>query len=190
MAENKNQVRNGIIITVVGGLILAASLKLIPSLWNWLVNFLRNFWQFLFLKIELSTWLFLLFLTASLYTLFKLSKYILSFFPKKTQSPQQTPEPDKSQEIAEPEKKEDSSSKEERYIVALFAKTDGRSLSVSEIQRGIGSNNIRTSHALERLLEKNIIERYGGPYSPVEYALTTKGRGLIINLDWDKEFQK
>jgi len=191
MSENKNTIRNGIIITVIGGLILSFLLVLIPTFWYWLINFFRNLWLSLFLKVELSIWLFVLLLIASFCSLFRIGKFFISI-QEKHQTMKPALEPKKCVDAKEQEENKEIFSKEEKYVMAFFAKSDDQELFLTEIRLGIKCNNIRTKNALDQLSNKGLIKGYyRNSYSGEKsYTLTTSGRELIVSLGWDREFQK
>ncbi len=167
MEKTSHSLRNTIVGTVIGGLILAGLLRLIPSFLKWLLNSFKLIWEFLFLKVELSNWLFILLLGIVSYSLFRVVKKLLSY---------------KEQEMKKP-----FLSNEEKYVLALLIKVDGRSLTCSEIAAGIKCAHIHTKHALEQLEEKDLIRSYSGSYGSVDvYGLTRLGRELVIETGFDK----
>lgn len=124
-----------------------------------LVNILKSVWIFLFLKTELSNWLWLSLLIITIIMvlnfLLKLGKKMIRLF-KKDIKLEGTPDEKNVAGHLLKETKEDPFTEEEKYALALLTKVDGRSLSLTEITKGIESTRIRTEFALEKLEEKTL----------------------------------
>lgn len=85
--------------------------------------------------------------------------------------------------------KESSMSNEEKYILTILTKVDGRALTFSEIQGGINCSNVRTRNAIDKLKRRYLIKRYGGPYHPEAYVLTEEGREFVIGFNLDEKLK-
>ena len=190
MAEDNKSIRNGIIVTVVGGLIIAAIKNFAPSIWTRFSAFINIIFDFSSIKLELSAWLFILLLGLSVYPLSKLAQKILSFFRKVIPNKQTFPLSE-IQEYPQEQKTPAIFSNEEKFTLAILIKADDRKLTFEEIVNGINSTNIRTRHALDELRNKCLVEKYSrNSFGLAKYGLTCKGRELVVERDWDKIFNK
>ena len=86
MPEEKHPIRNGIIVTVVGGVILA----IILALWNtivvllkWLVSTVGDIWMFIISKVSIPWIILILLVVLSLPTIWRFAK---TFIPERNES--------------------------------------------------------------------------------------------------------
>lgn len=78
--EEKHSVRNGIIATVIGGLILSGIgyvIFFLPNLFRWIINFFLRIWNYFISSASVPRWLLWLLIFMSVSTLFRVVRPLL-----------------------------------------------------------------------------------------------------------------
>ena len=150
-------IRNGIIATVAGGVILAGLGKLWPPATRLLT-----------VTVQLPVWLLLL--VAA--TLAWLSVGIRHRLRKAHQVAATTTTPNPARDL----------SSFEGQVLARIAKGDGDAIPRDTIKRSLGGTNIRIQAAVDRLVEAELVEELESLDDPedVVVVLTSKGRQYVV----------
>ncbi|MBF0595211.1 MAG: hypothetical protein HQL22_09610 [Candidatus Omnitrophica bacterium] len=187
MSEKNHGVRDGIIATVVGGIILWAIIPLIPTAWNKLLGLLIWMKYFMISRVQISTWLYiLLFVLLANSCIRCVSNIILlcKTKPSVTKGIDKLPNPPQLNEA-------NLFSEEEVLVLTLLTKMDGKSLELSEISRGISKNNIRTQHAIDLLKKRKLVTaNFTNGFRGIVYDLTSLGRAEVVRRGIDTIFTK
>jgi hypothetical protein len=144
---------------------------LLPTILNWLWAVIRKFGAFITSEVSVPTWLLGLIVVLTFLGAMALVKRIL---------PTRKVELKKESSISVKQKVEITEL--ERKVLWVFARADGNALSLDSISSGIGESRLRTTQALESLLEKELIhDRYNYLYG-TSFLLSSSGRDLVLDL--------
>lgn len=181
-----------VIGTVIAGLLLTFLNMIFPSFWIWIVGIFGKIKNSLFLEMGISSWLFIMLLCLSIHPLFKIIMRFINYLSKVDKRKVDTHTADEQktdQKTKNKYSKESSMLNEEKYILTILTKVDGRALTFSEIQGGINCSNIRTRNAIDKLKRRYLIKLYGGSFHPEAYVLTEEGREFVIGFNLDEKLK-
>ncbi len=176
--EDSRPIRNSIIGVVVGGAILAgllwlwgfASLVLraVAGLSGWLAGVLG-------VSLEVPFWLLVLLVAPAAVVA---SRYFIGWKHKSTPRLPAT-EP----EVVDKVESGKNLTEVEALVFYVLVRGDGVSYDIDDLARMTKSNRLRTTAALERLQERDLVTYTYGPFEGTQYTLTRKGRDLAIERD-------
>ena len=151
---------------------------------NW-PFYITKIFDFLVIKIPLIWALISITITALLVRLFSSKKNQTPWVPKDTQKNTSTSKSTKEKRCI------DKLNQEEAYVLALFTKADGKTLTIQRIKEGLEITEIRVKSTIEKLEEKKFVRLESQPvsFSPHEYGLTKLGRSLIVDSEWDEKLK-
>ena len=172
MPAKDNNLRTTVTGTVVGGLILAAVLALVPKAWAGVVWASKAIYGFLWFKISIPIWLILLicFLAALLLTIFKQSQrkfHSVTFAAEEAPVSPPTPDP---------------LSKLELLVISILVKADGKYLGKSEIASSIEATVLLTEQALESLNRRKMLMSTGHYMGYPIFRLSPKGVDYAVEI--------
>lgn len=174
MAQQSHPVREGILATVVGGLILAGLGKLtgvVPQAWDlvwrpvlWLVHGAAQRYS---LTLPLLVWL-VLGVSALLLLLRFVRRQLRSNIAQFEAGTEQLA-------------KEPSLNQLEADIMAIFAREDGRMLYIHQIAPTLGISNLRAEAVLDRLVALDFLDTSMNVLHGTSYLLTRAGREYLLD---------
>ena len=189
MSSDSHGLRNAIIATVAGGLILSFVswlLGFLPTVWAWIESLAEAAWNFVIADSHTPVWLLLVVIGFAIPTVLK---FVMQRFNRRSAT-----EPSRfSDSIDNRAMHADGSTKQttkpefselEGSILRVLAAVDGRSLRLDSIADRIKSNRLRTKQALESLVEKDLVEEAHNYVHGTSYYLSAYGRDLVIDLDY------
>jgi hypothetical protein len=174
LTSERHMLRNSILATVIGGLILSFILWLIgllPAILDRLWAIFRKFGGFIAGEASIPTWLLGLLVILAFSGAMVFLKRI---FPTRKMELQ------KESSISLKQKVE--LSELERKVLLVLARADGDAIYLDSISRSVGENRLRTTKALESLFDKKLIsDRHNAIYG-TSFVLSRSGRDLVIDL--------
>ena len=170
MLSKDSNLRTTVIGTVVGGLILAAVLALVPKALAGVVWASKLIYGFLWFQLKIPTWVILFILLITVLLLRILARVWLHSTPVGTSS-EASPEP-----LPAP----DPFSKLELSIISTLVRGDGKYLSRSEIAQSIRSSVLLTEQAMDSLDRRNMLMTTGHYMGYTIYRLSPQGRDYAI----------
>lgn len=183
MAEDKHTIRNSVIATVVGGLILSFILWLIgylPAVWGWIKKATSWLWGAVTSDMSVPIWLLTFLIVFSIPVLWRISIRTLSMvLPAKSQTYG-------SIAINETSTKEakDQYSQNEQLILKALASANGGPLYLEAISRIINQNQLRTEQTLDLLMKKDLVQENLNYIHGASYYLSDRGRDIAIELGY------
>jgi hypothetical protein len=184
LADKSHTLRNTIIGTVVGGLILSFVLWLVgflPAVWAWLVNIFKTIWGWVTADLATPVWLLSMLIIFSLPVLWRIGLKTVSFII-----------PAKENEITStsvngepvPQNIASQLSENELLVLRALAAEDGGSAHLDTIASRIRQNQLRTEQTLDSLLRKGLIHDSFNYIYDTSYYLSDRGRDLVIELGY------
>ncbi len=176
--EDSHPIRNSIIGVVVGSVVLA----ILEWLWGFASLVLRAVAGFsgwlagvLGVSLEIPVWLLMLTVAPAAVVA---SRY---FIGSKHKSTPRLPATDP--EVADKVERGTNLTEVEALVFFVLVRGDGASYNVDELVRITESNRLRTTAALERLQERDLVTDIHDPFEGTQYMLTRRGRDLAIERD-------
>lgn len=183
MKDDKHTIRNAVIATIIGGLILSFILWLLgflPNVWEWIKT--GTVWLCGAITSELSVpvWLLGLLLVFSFPLLWRVGVKILSIVvPRKEQTMQTA-----TGNADVPVGIRDQLSENELLALRALTDADGGPPYLDDVSRAIGQNQLRAEQVLDLLVKKGLV-RYSSNYAyGTSYYLSDQGRDLAIELGY------
>ena len=171
MAGDSHPIRNGIVATVVGGLLLSLLLNVInvaPFIWDWITSALSSLVGLLFETLAIPVWLLLLLVAAAI--------LVVKYERKERVMPA-------AETLNEPggddEEHVEFSDLEIQVLEALVAQDGGR-LYIHEISDRTRASNIRVQRAIETLGERGLVAVNHNYLDGPGFYLTSTGRAFVI----------
>ena len=175
MKEHSNTLRNTIIGTVVGGLLVSLILWLVgflPTVWNWIAKAIVIFWGWLTSNASIPIWLVLITMVLILPTFIRIYHY----YRQNTQTPQTNTNV---QDEIEPE---EQFNELEMKVLHVLSRADGERITVHDVSKRAKESQIRAKHALDTLNEKGLLQLSFNYMYGTGYFLNRHGRELVIDL--------
>lgn len=184
MADSSLTLRNTIIGTVIGGLILSIILWLIgflPTVWRWFIHSLITIWDWVTIDLTIPTWLLSILIILALPTLWRIWLRIVSYtIPIEESEITSAPADEKPLPISISAQL----SQNELSALRVLADVDGRYLYLPKVADGIKQNQLRTQQALDSLISKGFVYDSLNYVHGTSYGLSEKGRDLVIELGY------
>jgi hypothetical protein len=184
-AGDAHPIRNGLIVTVVGGLLIPLILSLVGKLgaaWTWFLGVPATVWGGLTRSVAVPVWILIPLCLAALVTVARI--LIQRFLP-----PLET-EPVTSDAVEPPQvavqapvsdgDKLASLDQLERKIFYCLARADGASLGLENFQMTVQATRLRIGKALEHLEELGFVRAHPNIMHGTQYGLTREGRDLLL----------
>ena len=170
----KHPIRNGIIATVVGGVILAALGRLWPPA-SWLLAAIGHG---LTTTVLVPMWLLVLAGAFVVVVFVRLRRAFRSHAVALSAGQPHSDSTTESSRTALP----DDLSIFEREVFARIAKDDGEAVPRDTVKRSLGATNLRLQATVDRLVQKELVEELESVDDPddVVLALTSKGRQYAV----------
>lgn len=173
-------IRNGIIATVVGGLILSFALWLVGSFFE----FMNGVWAFVLGSFELlvetsfsvPVWLFSVIAVLAFFGARSLLRRLPAHSAElqrraKVHVEAETPqEPPVTVELTELES----------LLLLIAARNDGKRLSVDDYAIPAGKPQVLVRHTLDELVDKDLLWRTSSALGQPHYVLTKSGRAVVV----------
>ncbi len=183
MAEDKHTIRNSVIATVIGGLILSGILWLIgylPVVWQWIKKVISWLWEVITTDALVPIWLFAFFVVCSIPALWKIGARILS----RLLSAGPHISADVTINEATINTAKHQYSQNEHLVLKALASANGGPLYIEAISRKIEQNQLRTEQTLDLLVKKGLVEASLNFIHGTSYYLSYRGRDIAIELGY------
>lgn len=177
-----SELKNQIIGTVVGGLILSVILWFFPGIWEWCTGAAKWFWDLLTIRVSLPA--------GVLIVAACLAAALLLRFRNLTKALEQSRDSSEvmihQDEPANAERDPDLNDLEIR-LLSIFAKADGRTLSTEFLPQQMGLNRLRTEKVLQGLYGHHLIDIRQNYIHGTRFHLTPRGRDFVIKHGLDRK---
>jgi len=183
MTSDKHPIRNGIIATVLGGLLLTGILKLfgvVGTVLRFTFSTIRNIPGILTTRLAIPVWLLALILSFAVILAFRRIRTTLMDLVDESSTtpvPYTAAEP----EPAVQEQPELQLDELQAKIMAIYAVQDGGNFAQQQLSKRCETNMLRTSKAIDGLVALGLLGEAHDYIYGISYVLTRGGRDFLID---------